>query len=204
MGWLIRRVQRMSRGGVAGFLAVVALGGVAVFLWGARVINSTPSQCATCHPVLTEMWRGSQGHPADRVTCYQCHARHVELPASPNLLGYVRDRIIPEKYAASDDRIESRCEGCHSGIRSATEERRKVVRINHKVHLSGKDAQGKPLNLGCLDCHRSIAHDKAEVPTNRPRMYGCFTGDCHRKDRNKDNCTRCHYQRLVEPGATLL
>ncbi len=204
MGWVIERFQRMTRGGLAGFLAVLVLAGVGLFLAAARVINSTPGQCATCHPVLTAMWEESQGHPADKVTCYQCHAQHAKLPESLNVLAYVRDTAIPEKYASAKERVEARCEGCHADIRGAEKEKDRIIRINHKVHLTGTDAQGRPLNLSCMDCHRSIAHDKAEVPTNRPRMYGCFTGDCHRKDRNKDNCKRCHYQKLTEPGATVL
>ncbi len=204
MGWLIARAKNMTAGGWAGFLAVVVLVGLGLFVAGARWVNTSPNRCATCHPVLTELWRESQGHPADRVTCYQCHARHAELPESANAFGYVRDRLIPEGYAAFEERVEARCEGCHTDIRSKTEENRKLIRINHKVHLAKTDPQGNPLDLGCLDCHRSIAHDKAEVPTWRPRMYGCFTGDCHRKDRNKDNCRRCHYQHLAEPGAEVL
>ena len=69
-----------------------------------------------------------------------------------------------------------------------------------RILRAPRDPEGKPLGLGCLDCHRNIAHDKAQVETNRPTMRGCFVGECHRKDRNKDNCRRCHYQQLTEPG----
>lgn len=489
--FVIKRLGQMTKGGIAGFLAVLALAGVAVFFWAARTINTTPAQCATCHSELTAMWTRSQGHPADRVTCYQCHAQHAELPESANLGAFVRDQLIPEKYFAADERIAARCEGCHEaartsgtglgavevkgalrssagallsvapeerrvavstavlaadgapleagrvgasvvrylrdrewiraaqtargagwaealtelrsdleaavrsrplseeagepeewlaqalaelressgeliqdlplaplpegekvvrvtsgvltpldtrvdrggdvvmpaplpgpatlaarvsdavasvaaalesqeglsyedlgldgsrvsalaaslgGFRAAFQEladldpfgaattrpleeglrwlplveaedglvlelvvdagdlgaaagrfveldlgeflqaalgpfeelergmdRRKVIKANHKVHLvSARDEQGQPLGLGCLDCHRSIVHDKARVETNRPTMAGCFAGQCHQRDRNKDNCQRCHYQRLIEPGQELL
>ncbi len=201
---LIDRLSRLSKGGVAGLIAVLAVAGLGLFVWVARTVNTAPAQCATCHPQLTAMWERSSGHPADRATCYQCHAQHAELPESPNAAGFVRDQWIPEKYMASDDRIEGRCSGCHADIRTASEERKKVIRINHKVHLTGTDARGRPLDLGCLDCHRNIAHDKAQIETNRPRMSGCFVGECHRKDRTKDNCRRCHYQQLTDPEQQVL
>lgn len=510
--FLIRRFAQMTRGGIAGFLTVVVLAGVAAFFWVARTINTAPAQCATCHPELTAMWKRSQGHPADRVTCHQCHAAHAEPPSSLNVGAFVRDQLIPEKYLGQDERIQGRCEGCHGDTRrsgtgrelaaaksalrealglaahldvedrripldpqglavkgravaavplleasvralrergwrsaakaagigenleglgdelaamaqslgaaslsedllvsrlgqpppgvegdaepvdrdkvaaaheritaaiqlagaalgavaaelprtAATEagspvriesaslrslgdqsqppagpgtsdrepkdpesvtaaataalaslggategvpglqyadlgvdadalgrvterlgrisaafalggdaarararaqqllgtalaelpraeaedglalefalganpagasasvdlealltaaaagfrerelagERQKVIHVNHKLHLvSARDDLGKPLDLGCLSCHRSIAHDKRQVETNRPSMAGCFAGDCHRRDRNKDNCQRCHYQQLTEPGQQVL
>ena len=78
----------------------------------------------------------------------------------------------------------------------------KVIKVNHKVHFQQRvDANGRAVDLGCLDCHRNIAHDKAQLETFRPRMASCFVGDCHRKDRNKDNCRRCHFQQLNELAA---
>jgi nitrate/TMAO reductase-like tetraheme cytochrome c subunit len=201
MRFFIERFARMTKGGIAGLIAVVMVAGLVLFVWGARALNTTPHQCVTCHPVLTAMWKRSQGHPADRVTCYECHAQHAELPDSPNVAGYIRDRLIPEKYFSFDERVEERCEGCHEVIREAETEQKKVIKVNHKIHLTtGKDLEGKLIAMACLDCHRNIAHDKAQIETYRPTMAGCFVGDCHRKDRNKDNCRRCHYQQLTEPG----
>jgi hypothetical protein len=117
--FLIKRLEGMTKGGIAGLLAVLALAGVAAFVWVARTVNTAPAQCASCHLELTAMWKRSQGHPADRVTCYQCHAQHAQLPESPNLGAFVRDQLIPEKYLSSDERINARCEGCHQGIRAS-------------------------------------------------------------------------------------
>lgn len=200
--FLIRRFSEMTPGGIAGFAAVLALAGMGAFVAGARWVNTSPSQCASCHPELTAMWERSQGHPADRVLCHECHTQHVELPESPNALAYVRDTLIPERYLSADERIEPLCEGCHAGIRGAETEQRKIIKLNHKVHLA-PPSDGQPA-LGCLDCHRNIAHDKALLETNRPTMAGCFAGECHRKDRNKDNCRRCHYQHLAEPSPKVL
>ena len=205
MRFFTERFAQMTKGGIAGFIACVLLGGVVVFFWFARYINTSPDQCATCHPQLTAMWKRSQGHPADQATCYECHAPHSEVPESLNVAGYVRDVLIPEKYLSSDERVQERCEGCHAEIRQAETEKGKIIKVNHKVHIvTATDELGKPLSMECLDCHRNIAHDKAQVETNRPRMAGCFVGECHRKDRNKDNCRRCHYQQLIEPGQEVL
>jgi nitrate/TMAO reductase-like tetraheme cytochrome c subunit len=201
MSFLLKRFSQMTRGGIIGFLAVALVAGVALFAWGARWVNTSPQQCATCHPGITAMWQRSQGHPAAKVTCHECHAEHDQSPVRPNLATYFRDDLIPEKYLSTDLRLQNRCESCHKDIRKADKEKKQLIRINHKVHLAPIiDPQGRKTQLGCMDCHRAIAHDKAQVETNRPRMAGCFAGSCHPKDRNKDNCRRCHYQQLLEPG----
>jgi len=201
MGFLLKRFIEMSRGGIFGFFAVVLAAGVALFVLGARWVNTSPQQCATCHPELTAMWQRSQGHPEEKATCHDCHSEHAQAPVRPNLAAYARDELIPEKYLSTDARLQSRCEGCHKDMRQADKEKKQLIRLNHKVHLAPiLDPQGRQIQLGCLSCHRTIAHDKALVETNRPRMTGCFAGSCHQKDRNKDNCRRCHYQQLVEPG----
>ncbi|HSH68731.1 MAG TPA: hypothetical protein VK997_02350 [Deferrisomatales bacterium] len=116
---LFTPLQKMTRGGIAGLIAVLAVAGVVVFFAAARWVNTSPSQCATCHPQLTAMWERSQGHPSDRVTCHECHAGHAEPPASLNVGAVVRDQVVPEKYLSADARVESRCEGCHDGMRGA-------------------------------------------------------------------------------------
>jgi hypothetical protein len=201
MGFLFKRFTQMTRGGIIGLAAVLLATGVGFFAWGARWVNTSPTQCATCHPELTAMWSRSQGHPAAKVTCHECHAEHAQAPAKPNLAAYLRDEFIPEKYLSTDLRLQNRCESCHKDMRSADKEKKQLIRINHKLHLAPiLDPQGRKIQLGCLDCHRTIAHDKAQVETNRPLMTGCFAASCHVKDRTKDNCRRCHYQQLIEPG----
>jgi hypothetical protein len=205
MGFLQKRLSGMTAGGIVGLLLVLAAVGLGLFAWGAREVNSAPFQCATCHPEFTAMWKRSQGHPAGRVTCHECHSEHQPSPVGPNLAVYARDRVIPEKYLSTDHRLNARCESCHEKIRTAEKEEKQIIRVNHKVHLAPiAQPQGEPVRLGCLSCHRNIAHDKAQVETNRPPMAGCFAGSCHQKDRNKDNCRRCHYQQLTEPGEPVL
>jgi hypothetical protein len=201
MRFLLDRLLKMRLGGIFGFLAVAATAGVFAFFWMAHTVNTTPAQCATCHPELTDLWEQSRGHPADRVSCHECHAQHPTLPDSPNVLAYVRDTLVPEKYQSSVERVEARCLGCHEPIPLAETEQKKLVKINHKIHLASLvPAEGAaPVLLGCLDCHDTIAHDQGERMTNRPRMAGCFAGSCHTQDRTKDGCMKCHYQALMEP-----
>lgn len=194
----------MSLGGIIGFIAVLAFGGLVLFIAGARTINTTPAQCASCHPEVTAMWEESLSHPAGKVTCYECHAQHAELPDSVNLLAYLRDKFIPEKYLLEDMRVESRCVECHGYMDTVETEKKKLIKVNHKKHLSEAIwSNGVAISMGCLDCHRNVAHDKARTATNRPPMSSCFVGGCHAEDSNKDRCERCHYQMLKEPGKVL-
>jgi len=116
---LFSPLRNMTRGGIAGLLTVLTVAGVALFFAAARWVNTSPSQCATCHPQMTALWQRSQGHPAARVSCYQCHADHAAPPDSLNLGAVVRDQLVPEKYLSSDQRIEGRCELCHAHTRSS-------------------------------------------------------------------------------------
>ncbi|PLX46538.1 MAG: hypothetical protein C0609_00435 [Deltaproteobacteria bacterium] len=195
MNFIINRLKNMSKEGLLGFILLAVILGVAGFVTIARTVNTSPSQCATCHPDLVPLWASSQGHPSDKVTCYHCHTKDVEVEI--NLLTYVRDLAIPERYSSDREHIEARCLGCHEGIPTAEAEHKQFIRINHKAHLSKElDYDGSMQMLSCLDCHRTIAHDYSLNPTSRPLMVGCFTGDCHAEDRNPDNCRRCHYQQM--------
>jgi len=149
--FVTRRLAQMTWGGIAGFLAVVVLAGVVVFFWVARTVNTAPAQCATCHPELTAMWHRSQGHPADRVTCYECHAQHAEAPDSLNVGAFVRDQLIPEKYLSADERVQARCEGCHAEMRSSGTGR-ELVAAKYGLRealaaVSGLDAGGRRVAL---------------------------------------------------------
>lgn len=198
MGTLLQK-WKLTRGGIAGLLVLATFAGLIAFVAVAHTVNTAPDQCATCHPTVTALWQASLGHPAKQVSCYECHAPHAELPASLNVVVQLRDATIPEKYRASDEQVQARCEGCHDGIREAKEELKKFIRVNHQLHLvTGKGPAGKPLAMQCLDCHRSIAHELGPGATNRPKMSGCFAGSCHTEDRNENNCRRCHYQQLIE------
>lgn len=200
MNMLIDRLKNLNAFGIAALIAVPVICGLILFFVAARTINTTPSQCASCHPEITSLWKESKAHPANRVTCYECHAQHPELPNKFNVFAYVRDLLIPEKYLSSDQRVEEKCVGCHGDVIGATAERGKLIKVNHRVHLEKPVRMGDVEGyLGCVDCHSAVAHDRRATATNRPTMEGCFTSTCHVKDRNADSCLRCHYQKLIEP-----
>lgn len=199
MRFIIDRIMNLSRLGIAMSLGVLVILGLVAFVLVARVVNTTPSQCASCHPEIAALWEKSRVHTPVNATCYQCHAAHAELPLSYNLPGYVRDLLIPEKYMAGAERIDGRCLTCHTGIPAADKEKGKLIKVNHKVHLEKPlDKGGMKVKLTCVSCHESIAHDLKANPTNRPTMQGCFAGGCHVNDRKAENCTRCHYQSLLD------
>lgn len=196
---LIDRLKNLSGLGIAALIAVPVFAGLAGFVLVARAVNTSPAQCASCHPEMTTLWKKSVAHPAERVTCYQCHAAHAELPNGFNLPGYVRDLLIPEKYMASVERIEGRCLECHREILGAETERTRLIKVNHKAHLAKPLlAGGVEKKLGCLDCHGNVAHDRKALATNRPTMKGCFASECHTADRKAESCQRCHYQTLLD------
>lgn len=195
----IRLIRRMNIWAILVLALLFAGVGVVGFFHFAKYVNTDPSQCANCHPQMTALWKRSIGHPADKVTCFECHAAHVEETVQQNLLVYYRDRLIPEKYMASTDRLEFHCLRCHKEAREAATEKKKIIKVNHKVHLEKPIPQdGRDIKLGCVDCHVNIAHDKAEEETNRPTMMSCFVARCHQKERNRDFCEKCHYQKLEE------
>lgn len=199
MKMIIERLKNMSLTGYAVFLAVLVGAGLVGFVLVARTVNTHPGQCASCHPEMTQLFKESKAHPADRVTCFECHAQHPELPEGFNIGSYVRDLFIPEKYLSSDERLESHCLECHKSILKSEKEKGKLIKVNHKVHLAKELEIGeKKVRLGCMDCHSTVAHDRTGSPTNRPLMAGCFAAGCHEKDRNKDSCLRCHYQVLTD------
>lgn len=196
------RFLAMNWSGRLGFLGLLLLLGVGGFVWVARTGNTAPSQCGSCHPEMTDLWRASLVHPSGEVTCHECHAAHPELPDSPNILGYLRDSFIPEKFLSSAERVGPRCLGCHARIPSADKEEKPFIKINHKLHLAPNLlVEGVEVTLVCLDCHASVAHDTGEAGTNRPLMAGCFAARCHERDRTAERCLLCHYQKLVEVEA---
>lgn len=201
MGLFVRLFRSVNPWAYVPVAALLLVCGGLVFYRFAFYVNTSPSQCGTCHPLITSLWKQSVGHPADKVSCHECHAVHIDEADKDKMpfLSYYRDRLFPEKYMASTERVEFHCLGCHKDIPAAATEKRKLIKINHKAHLEKPIVQeGREIKLGCVDCHANIAHDKAEEETNRPPMLSCFVAQCHMKERNKDFCERCHYQKLED------
>jgi hypothetical protein len=183
---------------IIGILVATVVGFFAV----ARYTDKDDGLCQGCHPVIHQMWEESHSHPADQVTCYECHTKH--LAAFPeddtNLIIHYRDKIIPIHFKSGPEVLNANCLRCHPEIPQLEEVKKtRIIKISHKKHFKGQKVKID----SCLVCHYAVAHDKYSIPTNRPRMQGCFAGDCHKAERNKDRCELCHFVKLVEKGEVL-
>jgi hypothetical protein len=180
-------------------VAVVA--GVIVFFVYARVTNTDDTLCNSCHPVIYQQWHESRFHPQS-VSCYECHAKHLEAFPEPgeSVYHHYLSKVIPEKFHSADSYINDNCLRCHGDIPKSEEVKKtRIIKISHAKHFKGKKVKID----SCLVCHFTITHDKYSLPTNRPRMQGCFTGECHQAERNEKRCELCHFVKLVEKGEVL-
>ena len=181
-------------------LAVVFIGVVVFFVY-ARVTNTDETLCLSCHPVIYRQWKESKFHP-QKVGCYQCHSPHKGAfpEQGESLYHHYLNVVIPEKFSADHKAINKNCIRCHEDIPQLKEVKKtKIIKISHKKHFKGEKVKID----NCLVCHFSISHDKYSIETNRPRMQGCFAGECHQADRKDDKCELCHFVKLVETEKTL-
>ncbi len=133
-----------------------------------------PSYCKGCHPEIVQLWQQSEMHP-DSIACKSCHVRGWN-PA-------------PVSFEAEPAMTLPNCERCHEEQNTKTEVVRKLIKISHKIHL--EELKGRNLELNCIDCHWTVAHDNGKPPTNRPTMVGCFSPNCHPIEN--ETCKLCHF-----------
>lgn len=147
----------------------------------ARITTSNSSFCVTCHGTgeTPDRSKPSLVHPDfNKVSCVDCHAKggHVVYE------GYVKG------FMAEPERVSPNCTKCHQPM-AQTNERKDFkfnfldINITHKSHLER--------GATCTTCHANVAHDQADVPTNRPTMNNCYS--CHAKT---DSCAKCHDQKI--------
>ncbi len=133
-----------------------------------------PAYCKDCHPETVQLWQQSEMHP-DSIACQACHVKGWN-PA-------------PVSFEAEPAMTLPNCERCHEDQKAKTEVVRKLIKISHKIHL--EELKGRNLELNCLNCHWSIAHDNGQPPTNRPTMVSCFSPSCHPIEN--ETCKLCHF-----------
>ncbi len=145
-----------------------------------RTTTVSNMYCGFCHFKEKELVRTSIIHNLDNSTCAGCH--DISL-------------FSISKHFSSDKNVVNRhCVGCHEDIKTSKEVKKKnIVKMNHLSHMDGKT------NMKCVDCHSNVAHDLGVYATNRPSMVGCFTGECHAKEKDVKKCDYCHYVKLVYP-----
>lgn len=177
-------------------LLFIAAGCVTAFL--VRYSATSERVCRQCHPELSELWKNSNGHPADQTSCYQCHSREFTIsPGGGNILRHARDQLAPPEYLADDELTSQRCLDCHEDVLEPDYViKKKVIQFNHRYH------RGE--GLDCVDCHRTAGHEYMTGGTNRPTVTECL--DCHIREFEgpplSQKCLNCH-DVLLGPGKSL-
>lgn len=174
---------------------VILIGGGGVIAYLVRYSATDERVCGQCHPELIEMWRKSNGHPAEKTKCYECHSQGLKIiPKEWNLIKHARDQFVPPEYLADDELTSQRCLECHIDVLDLGYElKKKVIKFNHRFHI-GED-------LDCVDCHRRAGHEYMAGGSNRPSVLECL--ECHRREfegpPKNQKCLNCHDVMLV-PG----
>jgi len=176
------------------FILVVAGGGIGYLI---RYSATSKRVCQQCHSELIELWKNSNGHPADSTACYECHSKGTKMmPANWNVLSHARDQFVPPEYLADDEHTSQRCLDCHEDVLEwGYQIKKKVIQFNHRIH--------RQEGLECVNCHRSAGHDYLTGSTNRPSIQECL--ECHIREFNgppkNQKCLNCH-EVMLAPGRT--
>ena len=168
----------------------------------ARYTDKDDGLCQGCHPTVHALWKSSKTHPADKVTCYECHTKEMGTfpDKDTNLIVHYRDKIIPVHFNSGREMLNNNCLRCHADIPKLKEVKKtRIVKISHAKHYKAEKVKIDD----CMVCHYAVAHDKYAIETNRPRMQGCFLGECHKEDTKKERCELCHFVKLVEKEKVL-
>jgi hypothetical protein len=79
-------------------------------------------------------------------------------------------------------------------VRQLVDVKRKLIRVSHRRHFDE--------GLGCLDCHRYVAHGEGHLPqTNRPPKKACYPCHVLQIDGSAEDssCRMCHLIILTTP-----
>lgn len=174
---------------------VILIGGGMVGAYFVRYSATGELVCRQCHPEISELWRKSNGHPADQTGCYECHSRALEFaPKGWNVIKHARDQFVPPEYLADDELTSQRCLECHGDVLNlGYKVKKRVIKFNHRFHYGE--------GLDCVDCHRQAAHEYMTGGTNRPSIFECL--DCHLREfegpPKNQKCLNCH-DVMLAPG----
>ncbi len=175
------RILLKSKWVIFGLGPMITLIGVAFVIWIGHLLTTHPAICLSCHARQSSipMWAQSAIHPA-RVTCVDCHAKPGQL--------------FPRFFFA-DERVNDNCLSCHRHVVKKESGEAHHMKIAHKLHIEES-------KLMCIDCHRSIAHEKLEVGTNRPRRLTCI--ECHEEaiEGGPESCLKCHTKIPVKSSSS--
>jgi hypothetical protein len=183
---------------IIGVVVSVVVGFFAI----ARYTDKDDGLCQGCHPTVHALWQNSKTHPAAKVTCYECHTKEMGTfpDKDTNPIVHYRDKIIPIYFNSGRQMLNDNCLRCHADIPKLKEVKNtRIVKISHEKHYKSEKVKIDD----CMVCHYAVAHDKFAIETNRPRMQGCFLGECHKADTKEDRCELCHFVKLVEKEKVL-
>ena len=155
--------------------AVVIIVGALPLIGLVKYTTSTGSFCMSCHSQgVAEVQARSNFHPGS-VGCTSCHSKEKGIIPQ----GY------PQGFSADEEVVNKNCLSCHNMIPKVKLTRFQangvIVKMPHEFHVGTVGAT-------CTTCHRNIAHDKTQNPSNRPSMTTCW--QCH--EQAKTACTNCH------------
>ncbi len=148
------------------------------------------SECASCHEDAYKSWEKNKIHTTS-IECVYCHS---QVSSSS---GY-----IPATFFAVEKELDNKCLGCHANFMDKKkldttlsiewiDDKDEVQKAFGPWKLKEVTCRGK---ISCLACHKNVAHDMADFPTNLPRADYCAA--CHH--HSKDEFSR------VSPGSRLV
>jgi hypothetical protein len=154
-----------------------AVAGAVLFAGYYQFTTADSRYCWTCHKDIWDLYQKSQVHPPALSTCVDCHRDPAEL---------ARTGVV----AKGAWNLNDNCRKCHEDVPAATDVKRRLIKISHKVHVGDEGCQ-------CTDCHRTVAHDRHPAATNRPTKWTCYVCHVHELEIDGEvsekNCMRCHY-----------
>ena len=173
----IPEIPKLSKGTWVLIVAILLIVAAGSGLGLVRFTTGHPFFCLSCHQNqdVPARWLPSRAHP-ESVVCLDCHDSG--------------SNIFFRKFSASDELMNQKCMGCHPALpagEQTTVQTVRVVYISHKLHAEKK--------VLCIDCHRNIAHDRADPQTYRPIMETCY--QCHQAHPRTQACDKCHPINLV-------
>ena len=173
---------QLSKISIAVIISLVIIAAVPVYIVISATVQSASITCKRCHPDVYATWKSSKEHPVS-VSCRQCHAGHPET------------QTLPPGFLADDTQVTYHCLDCHQEIIEKREVERKLIKVSHRRHYDE--------GIGCLVCHRNIAHEGPVLQNNRPSKRACYR--CHIREidgSEKDkSCSMCHHIILSTPPA---
>jgi len=176
---------RLVKIGIVIVAALAAVAMVPLYLVMSHTVQSTSITCQRCHPEPYATWKASREHPVS-IACRQCHAGHPDA------------RSMPPGFLADDRQVNAHCLSCHRDVTELVDVKRKLIKVSHRRHLDE--------GLGCLECHRYIAHAGPVYQGNRPPKKACYPCHVLQIDGSSEDaaCRMCHHIILTTPGGVSL